>query len=166
MAYGLLYDLWWKLPKDSVVLQKAVLDPEPCPSEQTTLEKGYVSGQFSEETPDQAAVEMDENHCNTAEVQRCEAERDSKTGSVDLVDRLSKLNGCKVLLSEEFAALQNTQRDIAEVQQILADMIHQHQLQRNNLQENTDGNTQESNLQQSSETESGKPHSDSHQMNG
>ncbi|NXX42415.1 GEMI5 protein, partial [Tricholaema leucomelas] len=166
VAYGLLYDLWWKLPKDSVVLQKAVLDPRPCPSEQTALEKGDASGQFSEETPDQAAVEMDENHCNTTEVQRCEAERDSKTGLVDLVDRQSKLNGCKVLLSEEFAALQNTQRDIAEVQQILADMIHQHQQQRNNLQENTDGNTQESNLQQSSETESDKPHSDSHQMNG
>uniref|UniRef100_A0A8C0HK55 Gem nuclear organelle associated protein 5 n=1 Tax=Buteo japonicus TaxID=224669 RepID=A0A8C0HK55_9AVES len=96
VAYGLLYDLWWNPPKDSLVLQKA--------------------------------------------------ENDSRTISVDLVDRQSKLRGCQVLLSEEIAALQNTQRDIAEVQQILADMIRQHQQQRNNLQENTNGSTQESNL--------------------
>uniref|UniRef100_A0A663F2C2 Gem nuclear organelle associated protein 5 n=1 Tax=Aquila chrysaetos chrysaetos TaxID=223781 RepID=A0A663F2C2_AQUCH len=83
VAYGLLYDLWWNAPKDSLVLQKA--------------------------------------------------EYDSRTS-------------CEVLLSEEIAALQNTQRDIAEVQQILADMIRQHQQQRNNLQENTNGSTQESNL--------------------
>uniref|UniRef100_A0A8C3UXW3 Gem-associated protein 5 n=1 Tax=Catharus ustulatus TaxID=91951 RepID=A0A8C3UXW3_CATUS len=68
--------------------------------------------------------------------------------------------GCQVLLSEEMAALQNTQRDIAEVQETLAEMIRQHQQQRNNLQENTDGNTQGSNLEQSSETESDKPCSD------
>uniref|UniRef100_A0A8C0B180 Gem nuclear organelle associated protein 5 n=1 Tax=Buteo japonicus TaxID=224669 RepID=A0A8C0B180_9AVES len=81
VAYGLLYDLWWNPPKDSLVLQKAGLDPVLCPSEQTALEK----------------------------------------------NRQSKLRGCQVLLSEEIAALQNTQRDIAEVQQILADMIRQHQ---------------------------------------
>ncbi|NXL00403.1 GEMI5 protein, partial [Mesembrinibis cayennensis] len=166
VAYKRLYDLWWNPPKDSLVLQKAVLDPVLCPSEQTALEKSYISGQSSsEETPDQTAVEMDENLCNTTEVQRCETESDSRTSSVDLVDRQSKLNGCEVLLSEEIAALQNTQRDIAEVQQILADMIRQHQQQRNNLQENTNGSTQESNLQQSSETESDKPCSDSSQMN-
>lgn len=166
MAYGLLYDLWWNAPKDSLVLQKAVLDPVLCPSEQTALEKSYISGQSSsEETPDQTAVEMDENLCNTTEVCRCETESDSRTSSVNLVDSQSKLNGCEVLLSEEIAALQNTQRDIAEVQQILADMIHQHQQQRNNLQENTNGSTQESNLQQNSETESDKPCSDSNEMN-
>uniref|UniRef100_A0A663MLC8 Gem nuclear organelle associated protein 5 n=1 Tax=Athene cunicularia TaxID=194338 RepID=A0A663MLC8_ATHCN len=94
VAYGLLYDLWWNPPKDTLVLQKA--------------------------------------------------ESTSRT----------------MLLSEEMAALQNTQRDIAEVQQILAEMIRQHQQQRNDLQENANGSTQESNLQQSSETESDKPHSD------
>uniref|UniRef100_A0A8B9SD63 Gem nuclear organelle associated protein 5 n=1 Tax=Apteryx owenii TaxID=8824 RepID=A0A8B9SD63_APTOW len=61
-------------------------------------------------------------------------------------------SGCKVLLSEVIAALQSTQRDIAEVQQILAEMIRQHQ--RNNLQGSTNGSRQESKLQQSSETES------------
>ncbi|NXL56409.1 GEMI5 protein, partial [Chordeiles acutipennis] len=165
VAYGLLYELWWNPQKDSLVLQKAGLDPVLCPSEQTALEKSYVSGHSSsEETPDKTAVEMDENLCSTTEV--CiESESDSRTSSDDLVDRQSKLNGCRVLLSEEIAALQNTQRDIAEVQQILADMIRQHQQQRNNLQENTNGSTQESNLQQSSETESDKPCSDSNQMN-
>jgi len=166
VAYRLLYDLWWNPPKDSLVLQKAGLDPVLCPSEQTALENSYISGHSSpEETPHQTAAEMDENLCNTTEAHRCETESDSRTSSVDLVDRQSKLNGCKVLLSEETAALQNTQRDIAEVQQILADMIHQHQQQRNNLQENTNGSTQESNPQQSSETELDKPCSDSNQMN-
>uniref|UniRef100_A0A663ML09 Gem nuclear organelle associated protein 5 n=1 Tax=Athene cunicularia TaxID=194338 RepID=A0A663ML09_ATHCN len=127
VAYGLLYDLWWNPPKDTLVLQKAGLDP--------------------------------------IQVCTCETESTSRTSSIDLVDRQSKLNGCKVLLSEEMAALQNTQRDIAEVQQILAEMIRQHQQQRNDLQENANGSTQESNLQQSSETESDKPHSDSNQMN-
>lgn len=162
VAYGLLYDLWWNPPKDSSVLQKPVLDPGPCPSEQTALEKSYISSHCSpEETPDQTAAEMDENRCATSEICRCETESDSTTSSLYLEDSQSKLNGCKVLLSEEIAALQNTQRDIAEVQQILADMIHQHQQQRNNLQESTNGSTQESNMQQSSETESDKlcPHS-------
>uniref|UniRef100_A0A8C0UFD6 Gem nuclear organelle associated protein 5 n=1 Tax=Cyanistes caeruleus TaxID=156563 RepID=A0A8C0UFD6_CYACU len=95
----------------------------------------------------------------------CETQNDSRTDSVDLVDRQSKLKGCQVLLSEEMAALQNTQRDIAEVQETLAEMIRQHQQQRNNLQENTNGNTQGSNLEQSSQTELDKPCSDSNQVN-
>ncbi|XP_053935308.1 gem-associated protein 5 isoform X3 [Cuculus canorus] len=165
VVYGLLYELWWNLPKDSLALQKAGLDPVLCSSEQKALEKSDVSGQSSEETADQTAVEMDENLCSTTEVPKCETEGDSRISSVDLADRQSKLNGCKVLLSEEIAALQNTQRDIAEVQQILADMIRRHQQQRNNLQENTNGSTQESNMQQNSETESDKPCSDSTQMN-
>uniref|UniRef100_A0A8C3UW79 Gem-associated protein 5 n=1 Tax=Catharus ustulatus TaxID=91951 RepID=A0A8C3UW79_CATUS len=93
-------------------------------------------------------------------VPKCETQSDSRTDCVDVVDRQSKLKGCQVLLSEEMAALQNTQRDIAEVQETLAEMIRQHQQQRNNLQENTDGNTQGSNLEQSSETESDKSCSD------
>lgn len=166
VAYGLLYDLWWNPPKESLVLQKAVVDPVLHPSEQTAVEKSYISGQSSsEETPDQTAVEMDENLCNTNEVCGCETESDLRSSSLNLVDSQPKLNGCKVLLSEEIAALQNTQRDIAEVQQILADMIRQHQQQRNNLQENTNGITQESNVQQNSETGLDKPCSDSKQMN-
>uniref|UniRef100_A0A8C3V361 Gem-associated protein 5 n=1 Tax=Catharus ustulatus TaxID=91951 RepID=A0A8C3V361_CATUS len=143
MAYRLLYDLWWNPPKDCLGLQKAVL----CPSEQTALEKSCISGDPSPEETVQTT------------------QSDSRTDCVDVVDRQSKLKGCQVLLSEEMAALQNTQRDIAEVQETLAEMIRQHQQQRNNLQENTDGNTQGSNLEQSSETESDKPCSDSNQMN-
>ncbi|NXK60327.1 GEMI5 protein, partial [Sylvietta virens] len=165
VAYRLLYDLWWNPPRDSLGLQKAVLGPVPCPSEQTALEKSSISGDPSPEETVQTAAEMGENLCSTTEVPKCETQSDSRTDSVDLVDRQSKLKGCQVLLSEEMAALQNTQRDIAEVQETLAEMIRQHQQQRNNLQENINGNTQGSNLEQSSDTESDKPCSDSNQMN-
>ncbi|XP_032929333.1 gem-associated protein 5-like isoform X3 [Catharus ustulatus] len=161
VAYRLLYDLWWNPPKDCLGLQKAVL----CPSEQTALEKSCISGDPSPDETVQTAAEMGENLCSTTEVPKCETQSDSRTDCVDVVDRQSKLKGCQVLLSEEMAALQNTQRDIAEVQETLAEMIRQHQQQRNNLQENTDGNTQGSNLEQSSETESDKSCSDSNQMN-
>ncbi|NXD02418.1 GEMI5 protein, partial [Certhia familiaris] len=163
VAYRLLYDLWWNPPKDSLGVQKAALDPVLCPSEQTALEKSCISG--DPEGTVQTAAEMGENLCSTTEVPKCETQSDSRTDSVDVVDRQSKLKGCQVLLSEEMAALQNTQRDIAEVQETLAEMIRQHQQQRNNLQEITNGNTQGSNLEQSSETESDKPCSDSNQMN-
>ncbi|KAJ7406167.1 Gem-associated protein 5 [Willisornis vidua] len=166
VAYRLLYELWWNPPKDSLGLQKAVLDPVLCPSEQTALEKNCLSGDSSPGQTDQTAAETDENLCNITEVQKCETQNYSRTNLVNLVDTQSKLKGCKVLLSEEMAALQNTQRDIAEVQETLAEMIRQHQQERNNLQENTNGNTQESNLEQSSETESDKACSDSNRMNG
>ncbi|NXN88149.1 GEMI5 protein, partial [Bombycilla garrulus] len=165
VAYRTLYDLWWNPPRDSLGLQKDVLDPVPCPSEQTALEKSCISGDPSPEETVQAAAEMGENLCSTTEVPECETQSDSRTDPADLVDRQSKLKGCQVLLSEDMAALQNTQRDIAEVQETLAEMIRQHQQQRNNLQENTNGNTQGSNLEHSSETESDKPCSDSNQMN-
>ncbi|CAN8189985.1 unnamed protein product [Coccothraustes coccothraustes] len=161
VAYRLLYDLWWNPPKDSLGLQKAVLGP----SEQTALEKSCVSGDPAPEETFQTAAEMGENLCSTAEVPKFETQTDSRTDSVDVADRQSTLKSCQVLLSEEMAALQNTQRDIAEVQETLAEMIRQHQQQRSNLQENTNGNTQGSNLEQSSETESDKPCSDSNQMN-
>ncbi|NXO95753.1 GEMI5 protein, partial [Certhia brachydactyla] len=163
VAYRLLYDLWWNPPKDSLGVQTAALGPVLCPSEQTALEKSCISG--DPEGTVQTAAEMGENLCSTTEVPKCETQSDSRTDSVDVVDRQSKLKGCQVLLSEEMAALQNTQRDIAEVQETLAEMIRQHQQQRNNLQEITNGNTQGSNLEQSSETESDKPCSDSNQMN-
>ncbi|NWT54853.1 GEMI5 protein, partial [Erythrocercus mccallii] len=165
VAYRLLYDLWWNPPKDSLGLQKAVLGPVPCPSEQTALEESCISGDSSPEESVQTAAEMGDNLCSTTEVPKCETQSDPRTDSVDLVDRQSKLKGCQVLLSEEMAALQNTQRDIAEVQETLAEMIRQHQQQRINLQENTNGNTQGSNLEQSSETESDKPCTNSNQMN-
>ncbi|NXC39944.1 GEMI5 protein, partial [Penelope pileata] len=165
VAYGLLYDLWWNPPKDSLTLKKADVDPVLCPTEQTALEESCILDPSSpEETPDQTAVEMDENLNNTTEFHRCETESDSRTSSGNLIDRQPKLNGCKVLLSEAIAALQSTQRDIAEVQQILADMIHQHQQQRNNFQEGTNGSIQESNLHQSSLNKSDKPCLDSSPM--
>ncbi|XP_050835604.1 gem-associated protein 5 [Serinus canaria] len=161
VAYRLLYDLWWNPPKDSLGLQKAVLGP----SEQTALEKSCVSGDPAPEETVQTAAEMGENLCSTAEVPKCETQSDSRTDSVDVADRQSTLRSCQVLLSEEMAALQNTQRDIAEVQETLAEMIRQHQQQRSNLQEDTNGNSQGSNLEQNSETESDKPCPDSNQMN-
>ncbi|KAF2979018.1 hypothetical protein EK904_000181 [Melospiza melodia maxima] len=161
VAYRQLYNLWWNSPKDSLGLQKAVLGP----SEQTALEKSCVSGDPIPEETVQTAAEMGENLCSTTEVSKGETQSDSRTDSVGVADRQSALKGCQVLLSEEMAALQNTQRDIAEVQETLAEMIRQHQQQRNNLQENTNGNSQGSNLEQNSETESDKPCSDSNQMN-
>ncbi|XP_057890946.1 gem-associated protein 5 [Melospiza georgiana] len=161
VAYRQLYNLWWNSPKDSLGLQKAVLGP----SEQTALEKSCVSGDPTPEETVQTAAEMGENLCSTTEVSKGETQSDSRTDSVGVADRQSALKGCQVLLSEEMAALQNTQRDIAEVQETLAEMIRQHQQQRNNLQENTNGNSQGSNLEQNSETESDKPCSDSNQMN-
>uniref|UniRef100_A0A8C3LTH7 Gem nuclear organelle associated protein 5 n=1 Tax=Chrysolophus pictus TaxID=9089 RepID=A0A8C3LTH7_CHRPC len=71
----------------------------------------------------------------------CKTESNSETNSVSLADRQSKLNGCKVLLSEAIAALQSTQRDIAEVQKILADMIHQHQQLHSHLNKTVTHNT-------------------------
>lgn len=165
MAYGLLYDLWWNPPKSSSAMQKAGLDPVLCPTEQTALEQSCIPDHSSpEETPDQTAVEMDENLSSTTEFNRCKTESDSESNSVSLADRQSKLNGCKVLLSEAIAALQNTQRDIAEVQKILADMIHQHQQQRNNPQGSTNGSVHENNVQQSSENEWDEACSDSSQV--
>lgn len=161
VAYRQLYDLWWNSPRDSLGLQKAVLGP----SEQRALEQSCVSGDPAPEETVQPAAEMGENLCSTTEVSKCETQNGSRTDSVDVADRQSALKSCQVLLSEEMAALQNTQRDIAEVQETLAEMIRQHQQQRNNLQENTNGNSQGSNLEQSSETESDKPGSDSNQMN-
>ncbi|NXE91924.1 GEMI5 protein, partial [Menura novaehollandiae] len=154
VAYRMLYELWWNPPKESLDLEKV-----PCPSEQTALEKSSTSDDSSPEETDQTAAEVDENVCNTTEVPECETQSDSRANSQ------SKLKDCKVLLSEEMAALQNTHRDIAEVQETLAEMIRQHQQLRNNLQENTNGNTEEGNVEQSSETESDKPCSDSNQMN-
>lgn len=161
VAYRLLYDLWWNPPKDSLGLQKATCGP----SEQTALEKSCASGDPAPEETVQTAAEMGENLCSTAEVPKCETQSDSRTDSVDVADSQSTLKSCQVLLSEEMAALQNTQRDIAEVQETLAEMIRQHQQQRSNLQEDANGNSQGSNLEQNSETESDKPCPDSNQMN-
>uniref|UniRef100_A0A8C3RXM7 Gem nuclear organelle associated protein 5 n=1 Tax=Chelydra serpentina TaxID=8475 RepID=A0A8C3RXM7_CHESE len=71
-----------------------------------------------------------------------------------LTARQLKLNGYKMLLSEVHAALQNTQKDVSEVQQTLADMIRQHQ--RSNLQESVKDGAQESKMHVSSEIESDK----------
>uniref|UniRef100_A0A8C6XMD1 Gem nuclear organelle associated protein 5 n=1 Tax=Naja naja TaxID=35670 RepID=A0A8C6XMD1_NAJNA len=46
---------------------------------------------------------------------------------LDSEDRQMKLRGCRVLLSEEHAEVQSLQRDISRIQQIFAEMIHEHQ---------------------------------------
>ncbi|NWI97895.1 GEMI5 protein, partial [Pitta sordida] len=149
VAYRLLYELWWELPQASLGWQEAVL----CPGE----ERG-PAGPSCPGEKDPTAAGTDGNLGHTTEVQECETQRDTSLG--DVAGRESKLEGCTVLLSEEMAALQNTQRDITEVQETLAEMIRQHQQQRNNLQENTNGNSQ------SPETDSDKPCSGSSQRDG
>uniref|UniRef100_A0A8D0L820 Gem-associated protein 5 n=1 Tax=Sphenodon punctatus TaxID=8508 RepID=A0A8D0L820_SPHPU len=68
-------------------------------------------------------------------------ETESAASSRQLMERREKLNGCKVLLSETHAAIQSTEREISEVQRILADMIHQHQ--KDNLQKSQTGSMQD-----------------------
>ncbi|KAH1166698.1 hypothetical protein KIL84_015870 [Mauremys mutica] len=148
VAYGLLYDLWWNLPKDSLVSVQAVLDSVPCPSKQTAVNQSYLTAVSSpEETTNQTEMENlpSADHNNRTERIR--------TASLsDLGERQLKLNGYKMLLSEVHAALQSTQKDVSEVQQTLANMIRQHQ--RNNLQESIKDGAQESKMHVSSEIES------------
>ncbi|XP_074865401.1 gem-associated protein 5 [Carettochelys insculpta] len=163
VAYALLYDLWWNLPKDSLVLVQAVLHSVLCPSERTAVDQSdLTANSCPEETVNHTAAEVEENlpsaNHNNARTENM------LTGSLsDLGERQLKLNGCKVLLSEEHAALQNTQKDISEVQQTLADMIRQHQ--RNNLQETIKDGMQESKIHVGSEIEPdrmGPPSNQSH----
>ncbi|CAM5132176.1 unnamed protein product [Eretmochelys imbricata] len=151
VAYGLLYDLWWNLPKDSLVSEQAVLDSVPCPSEQTAVDQSHLTPVSSpEEIANQTAAELEGNLPSADHNSRTES---NTTASLsDLEERQLKLNGYKMLLSEVHAALQSTQKDVSEVQQTLADMIRQHQ--RNNLQESVKDGAQESKMHVSSEIES------------
>ncbi|KAM7161684.1 gem-associated protein 5 [Macrochelys suwanniensis] len=153
VAYGLLYDLWWNLPKDLLVSVPAVLDSVPCPGEQTAVDQSYLTAAFSpEETANQTAAEMEGNLPSADHNSRTES---NTTASLsDSGERQLKLNGYKMLLSEVHAALQNTQKDVSEVQQTLADMIRQHQ--RSNLQESVKDSAEESKMHVSSEIESDK----------
>ncbi|EMP37054.1 Gem-associated protein 5, partial [Chelonia mydas] len=151
VAYGLLYDLWWNLPKDSLVSAQAVLDSVPCPSEQAAVDQSHLTPVSSpEETANQTAAELEGNLPSADHNSRTES---NTTASLsDLEERQLKLNGYKMLLSEVHAALQSTQKDVSEVQQTLADMIRQHQ--RNNLQDSVKDGAQESKMHVSSEIES------------
>ncbi|XP_019361637.1 PREDICTED: gem-associated protein 5 isoform X2 [Gavialis gangeticus] len=139
LAYGQLYDLWWNLPTDSPVSKQMVPESVSCPSEQAAPEQNAVSGIFAEGM----APELEEHPPSIPA--SCPGPCAADLG--DPTERQLKVNRCKVLLSEEIAALQNTQKDIAKIQETLADMIHQHQ--RNSLQE--------SKLQPSPKSELDKP---------
>uniref|UniRef100_A0A8C8VFV3 Gem nuclear organelle associated protein 5 n=1 Tax=Pelusios castaneus TaxID=367368 RepID=A0A8C8VFV3_9SAUR len=152
VAYGLLYNLWWNLPKDSLVSIQAELDFVPCPGEQAAVDQSDLTAVSSpEETANQTAAEMEEN-LPRADHNSPRIESNTTASLNDSVERQLKLNGCKMLLSEEYAALQSTQKDIAEVQRTLADMIRQNQ--KNNLQESIKDGAQESKMHMSSEVDS------------
>ncbi|XP_044306963.1 gem-associated protein 5 isoform X3 [Varanus komodoensis] len=118
VAYGQLYDLWWNPPVDSLI-------PAFSP-EQSTLGQGSAATASS--APRAISDEVDtEDPVYEGHASDPLSETDS-AGTSDLpVERHMKLRGCKVLLSEEHAAIQSIQRDVSRVQETLADMICQHQ---------------------------------------
>lgn len=124
VAYGQLYDLWWNSTKDSL----DQLASEACCHEQAVLDHNTTKKVCSREE-------------TSAEVESFPRENGNVVGSeVDLAinpglltKKQGKLRSCRVLLSEEHAAIQSTQSDISRVQATVAAMISQHQ--KNNLQE-------------------------------
>ncbi|XP_061473449.1 gem-associated protein 5 isoform X2 [Rhineura floridana] len=133
-AYGHLYDLWWNPPVDSLVLEQAGLASEACPPELSTLGQSSIENTSSvEDTPTEAEIKM-EDAFSRGHNNGTLSETDSVVSSGLLEERQATLRACRVLLSEEYAAIQSTKREISRIQHMLADMISQHQ--KNNLHQN------------------------------
>lgn len=135
VAYGQLYDLWWNQSKDSLDWEQQRSASETCCHEQASLAHSNTEKTSTE------AESFSREHSSVVA---------SETGLAVspslLTKRQRKLGGCRVLLSEEYAALQSTRRDISRVQQTVAAMISQHQ--KNNLQESaTNKSESESDLE-------------------
>ncbi|XP_028574181.2 gem-associated protein 5 isoform X1 [Podarcis muralis] len=126
VAYGQLYDLWWNPePVDFHVMEQPGLTSEACTFELPTPSQSNIERvSLPEETEVEDLLSRGHNNCTHSET-------DSVASSSLLVQRQAKLRGCRVLLSEEYAAIQSTKREISRIQQTLADMINQHQ--KNNL---------------------------------
>ncbi|XP_066469603.1 gem-associated protein 5 [Tiliqua scincoides] len=128
VAYGQLYDLWWNLPKDSLGQELQGLASEACCHEQAAIDHSNTEKVCSLE---ETAIEAESFSIEQGNVNGSEADLAISPGL--LMKRQGQLRGCRVLLSEEHAAVQSTQRDISRVQATVAAMISQHQ--KNNLQE-------------------------------
>ncbi|XP_062977629.1 gem-associated protein 5 [Elgaria multicarinata webbii] len=119
VAYGQLYHLWWNLPADPLV---SACSPKGSPLSQSNTERASLPA----ETASDVEVKMEDPICKGHNNDTL-SETDSAGNSSLLTERQVKLRGCRVLLSEEYALIQSTQRDISQVQQTLADLICQHQ---------------------------------------
>ncbi|KFO26561.1 Gem-associated protein 5 [Fukomys damarensis] len=113
-TYGRLYEIWWSLSR-----------PCPEPSVSVTTEHGKTLSTVQSQRVDGASAEE-----TGSEV--CRPEPGSPP---ELSLRLSEesarvLSTCRALFSEEHASLQNARRTVAQVQETLAEMIHQHQKSR------------------------------------
>ncbi|XP_053147146.1 gem-associated protein 5 isoform X2 [Hemicordylus capensis] len=133
VAYGQLYDTWWNLREDSRVLEQLEPASEAWCHEQSTLEQSSTARVSSPKEIVMEAEDMNEEPFFKGHNNGISLETDSVAGSGLLAGRRGKLRGCSVLLSEDHAAVQSTQKDISRVQQTLKEMICQHQ--KNNLQQ-------------------------------
>nr|XP_017526261.2 gem-associated protein 5 isoform X1 [Manis javanica] len=109
--YGHLYEFWWSLSR-------------PCPKSSVWVKATHGKTTSIEQSQqlDNASPEENDTKASQPEPNR----------PVELHMRLTEeseriLNACKELFSEKHASLQNSQRTVAEVQETLAEMIHQHQ---------------------------------------
>lgn len=114
-TYRRLYEIWWSLSR-----------PCPEPSVSVTTDHGKTLSTEQSQHVDGASAEE-----TGSEVCRPEPGRSPP----ELSPRLSKeiarvLSTCPALFSEEHASLQNARRTVAQVQETLAEMIHQHQKSR------------------------------------
>lgn len=126
MAYGQLYDLWWNPPEESPDLKEPALASEACCHEQLVYDQTNTAedlslGESTVETKAKMAELVPKKDNNGSH-----SETDS-TFCSRLLATEAKLGSCRMLLSEEYAAIQSIQKDITRVQQTLADMICQHQ---------------------------------------
>ncbi|KAJ6667841.1 hypothetical protein lerEdw1_016162 [Lerista edwardsae] len=128
VAYGQLYDLWWNQSKDSLDWEQQRPASEACCHEQGALDPSNT-----EEVCSLEKISTEAESCSRERGSVVASESGLAIGPSLLTKRQRKLRGCRVLLSEEYAALQSTHRDISRVQQTVAAMISQHQ--KNNLQE-------------------------------
>lgn len=107
--YGQLYEVWWSLcgpgPESRVWVKSTV------PAEQRELEDNAGA----EDTEPVAAAAQPQSSLPSGPGLRLSGES----------ERL--LSACRELFSERHASLQASQRTVAEVQETLAEMIHQHQ---------------------------------------
>ncbi|XP_028905492.1 gem-associated protein 5 isoform X1 [Ornithorhynchus anatinus] len=147
VVYGQLYELWWNRSRAPLLQAKVGADPIPCPGEPDRSADGSDPEGSGRGTPTHP-----EDTVPAAARTGPAPEREA----ADAAEEQLKLRAFKVLLSEVHADLQSTQRAIAQVQETLTDLIHQHQ--KNQLHKTTTDNKEESEPSQV-ESDSGSPES-------
>lgn len=121
VAYGQLYNLWWNSPENAGLESLKQTSEAHSP---TALERNKINTVcLTEETVIKPTKTENPFYVDSNGV----ASETDLADHLSLEDRQMKLRGCRVLLSEEHAEVQSLQRDISRVQQIFAEMIHEHQ---------------------------------------